>query len=117
MSNEAPEEEKEPQVLNAPPKIYLCLGDEDVSDVDFKELTEVSWSDDKSTVHTVEYIRSDIAQAQTNKAVREVLRAIKEVMKPYEKEDWSEGLDTVDAAIDSILNEYPDLLTNEEKTV
>lgn len=58
----------------------------------------------------VAFIRSDIAAAQTNKKVRDVLERVKKV-------HMYDGADHTSSFIDTILTEYPDLLTNEEKTV
>lgn len=60
------------------------------------------------------YIRSDIAQAQTNAKVREVLKELKMSLNSLLS---TTGYLNAKDAINAILNEYPDLLTNEEEMV
>lgn len=47
---------------NLPDKIYLNLGDlteEEYKELDFKDLAEVTWSDDDVQDMNVEYVRTD----------------------------------------------------------
>ena len=47
---------------NLPDKIYLNLGDlteEVLNDIDFHDLSEVTWSDDDVQGRNVEYVRKD----------------------------------------------------------
>jgi len=69
----------------------------------------------------------DIAQAQTNKTVREILEKVKSAIDLKSKEPTHLAINGISALrygvndfdvheiIDTILNEYPDLLTNEEE--
>jgi len=48
---------------NLPDKIYLNLGDlseEEYNELDFNDLSEVTWSDDDVQGRNVEYVRKDV---------------------------------------------------------
>lgn len=48
---------------NLPKKIYLNLGDlteEEYNELDFHDLSEVTWSEDDVQGRTVEYVRKDV---------------------------------------------------------
>lgn len=45
---------------NIPDRIYLNLGlEEDSTDIDFKELYDVTWSEDKIDADDIEYVRKE----------------------------------------------------------
>ena len=45
------------KIKNLPERIYLNLGDGCLDHADFRDLSEVTWSEDKATDNDVEYIR------------------------------------------------------------
>jgi hypothetical protein len=53
------EADSKPKMKNVPDKIYLQVGDDDLfeADGDFKELSEVSWCQDKIYDSDIEYVR------------------------------------------------------------
>lgn len=94
MSNEAPEE------------VWIDNGQKHF-DCDSILYTALDYAENGYPNH---YIRSDIAQAQTNKRVREVLLQIRSSVENDSHIDVLVG-------INKLLNEYPDLLTNEDEMV
>lgn len=44
-------------IKNIPERIYLNLGDGCFDDADFRDLSDVTWSEDKATDNDVEFVR------------------------------------------------------------
>lgn len=64
---------------NIPNKIYLNLGlQEDSTDIDFNELSEITWSQDKVDADDIEYVRKEPVdwEARRFELVRESLKSI-----------------------------------------
>lgn len=64
---------------NIPNKIYLNLGlQEDSADIDFNELSEITWSQDKVDADDIEYVRKEPVdwEARRYELVKESLKSI-----------------------------------------
>lgn len=64
---------------NIPSKIYLNLGLQEVSaDIDFNELSEITWSQDKVDADDIEYVRKEPVdwEARRFELVKESLKSI-----------------------------------------
>lgn len=64
---------------NIPNKIYLNLGlQKDSTDIDFNELSEITWSQDKVDADDIEYVRKEPVdwEARRFELVRESLKSI-----------------------------------------
>lgn len=64
---------------NIPNKIYLNLGlQEDSADIDFDELSEVTWSKDKVDANDIEYVRKEPVDWEARKfeLVKTAMKAI-----------------------------------------
>ena len=79
----ADDEQRESDLLyliqSAPKTIYLVVGFDNIDlnpKIEFKELHDVSWCDDKISECDIPYTRSDIAAAQTEE-VRKELQGVK----------------------------------------
>lgn len=64
---------EEKEIINAPKKIYLQIGCKDYDcTIDFKELSDVTWSVDKIDSDDIEYVLST-ENAQLREALREMI--------------------------------------------
>lgn len=54
---------------NTPKSIYLDLGYKPAPGEDFNDLTDVTWSESNATGNGVKYIRGDVVESQTIRAI------------------------------------------------
>lgn len=67
---------EEKEIINAPKKIYLQIGCKDYDcTIDFKELSDVTWSVDKIDSDDIEYVLST-ENAKLSEALREAVNLI-----------------------------------------
>lgn len=70
---------EEKEIINAPKKIYLQIGCKDYDcTIDFKELSDVTWSVDKIDSDDIEYVLST-ENSQLREALRELVDQIDEI--------------------------------------
>lgn len=64
---------------NIPKKIYLQVGDlnpEEVKDIDFNDLAEVSWCSDRIYKSDIEFVLSDVSASKQSRKCKECSREI-----------------------------------------
>ena len=70
---------------NIPKKIYLQIGDltpDEVKDIDFKDLAEVSWCDERIYKSDIEFVLSDVSVSKQRLKCAKCSREI-ETYKDY----------------------------------
>jgi len=55
----------------APPRIFLVIGEDCPRDAQWDQLEEVTWCADKIDDNSIEYVRADTARAQIDSVTRE----------------------------------------------